>query len=127
MSYPEDKDDALTFASLRKANLDRLPQFRDKNGKLCHEEPDGSDWSPADWMTAVSGEVGELAGEIKSLRRGDYEYIDKSIVYEKIAYEAADVVIYLDILCEQFGIDLGEAIRTKFNLVSERVKATTRL
>ena len=127
MSYPEDKDDALTFASLRKANLDRLPQFRDKNGKLCHTHPHGFDWSPADWMTAVAGEVGELAGVLKSLRRGDFDHLPREEVVKMIANESSDIVIYLDILNEQFGIDLGEAIRSKFNEVSVRVQATTKL
>jgi len=117
----------LTFKKLREANLDRLPQFRDKRGVICHANSDGSDWSPSDWMTAVSGEVGELASEIKALRRGDYAGIERSFITKKVAHEAADIVIYLDLLVSQFGIDLGEAITEKFNIVSERVHATTKL
>lgn len=35
--------------------------------------------------------------------------------------ELADVVTYLDILAMQLDIDLGEATKSKFNEVSDRV------
>lgn len=38
-----------------------------------------------------------------------------------LADELADVVIYLDILAAQLGIDLGEAVMKKWNKTSEKV------
>ena len=113
-----------TFQGIRSANMARLPQFRDAKGNICHKEPDGSDWTLTDWMTAVAGETGELANFIKKVRRGDFT-IDEA--RRDIAFEAADIVIYLDILCANAGIDLQEAIMTKFNLTSEKVKSDVRL
>jgi hypothetical protein len=35
--------DGLTFRTLRDANLQRLPLFKDAKGRTCHGEKDGSD------------------------------------------------------------------------------------
>jgi hypothetical protein len=43
----------LTFRTLRAANMQRLPLFKDAKGRTCHTEGDGSDWSPAQWLQAV--------------------------------------------------------------------------
>lgn len=112
----------LSFRTLRNANLQRLPQFRDANGNLSHSHPTGADWSPAEWLQATVGELGELANLMKKIRRGDYDINDPEIAAE-VRYELADVAIYLDILALQFGVDLGDAIREKFNIVSARVGA----
>lgn len=135
----------INFDDLRRANLKRLPLFKDRLGNVCHQSSDGSDWRPADWMTAIVGEVGELAGELKKARRGDYGGFARTCMYdsvlgygvhpahtpcevtEKIKREAADIVIYLDILMAQFGIDLGEAVAHKFNEVSERIGVDVQL
>jgi NTP pyrophosphatase (non-canonical NTP hydrolase) len=139
----------INFDDLRRANMKRLPLFKDRLGDVCHAASDGSDWRPSDWMTAIVGEVGELAGELKKARRGDYGIAAKESmrydcvafntglgahpevtpdeVKEKIKREAADIVIYLDILMSQFEIDLGEAIAQKFNEVSDRIGVDVQL
>lgn len=120
---------------LREASLKRLPQFRDRQGNIAHTHPQGKCWSPDRWMNAVTGEVGELAGELKKAARGDYgPDAQHAMNYDvdampddvklKIANEMADVATYLDLLAIQFGIDLGQAIKDKFNAVSERVKSS---
>ena len=108
----------LTFQELRNANMKRLPQFKNKHGKLAHSEPDGSDWSPAQWLQAVIGELGEYANLRKKFERGDVDYVTFTAEARK---ELADVVTYLDILAFQLGINLDEAVRAKFNEVSARV------
>lgn len=114
----------LRFSTLRAANLARLPQFRNANGDRSHPKPDGSDWSLNDWMTAVCGEVGELANLLKKVRREDFTLNEKK---QEIADEIADVAIYLDILAMRCGVDLGQAIAEKFNATSRKVGATTRI
>lgn len=108
----------LTFDTLRKANLARLPKFKNKHGELAHSKPDGSDWSRSDWLEAIVGELGEYANWSKKERRGD---ITREEFYVHARKEFADIVTYLDILAMQLGIDLGEAIVDKFNEVSDRV------
>lgn len=110
--------DGLTFNTLRRANLARLPCFRDNKGRVCHSEKDGSDWSPAQWLQAVVGELGEYANLRKKVERGDFTLEEAKPM---LADELADVVIYLDILSGQLGIDLGAAVMAKWNRTSVRV------
>lgn len=112
---------SLKFCSLRGANKARLPQFKNRLGGPAHEKPDGSDWTLADWMVAVTGEVGELASDLKSLRRGDFYELSAEEIKKKLSHEMADIITYIDILAMQLDIDLGKAIKDKFNAVSERV------
>ncbi len=116
----------LSFNTLREANLKRLPQFRDKKGRLSHpgEGGDGSNWSLAEWACAVTGELGELCNVLKKVKRGDL-LMDEA--RPEIAKELADVVTYLDILAMRCGVNLGEATMEKFNEVSRRVGSDIRL
>lgn len=116
--------DGLTFRTLRDGNMARLPQFKNKHGELAHSKPDGSDWSPAQWLQAVVGELGEYANLRKKHERGD---VDAATFKREAADELADVVTYLDILAAQLGIDLGNAVMSKFNRISERVGSTVRI
>lgn len=128
----------LTFDALRAANKARLPQFKNKHGQLAHSQPDGSDWSPAQWLQAVIGELGEYANKRKKFERGDLTWAEFKHEAES---ELADVQTYLDILAQRCldyttlggtvmarsGIDLGQATIEKFNEVSERVGSDVRL
>lgn len=115
---------ALTFDVLRQANIARLPTFKNSKGEPAHTEPDGSDWSPAQWLQAVVGELGEYANIRKKYERGD---IDAYQFHELASKELADVQTYLDILAFQLSINLGEATLDKFNEVSERVGSPVRI
>jgi NTP pyrophosphatase (non-canonical NTP hydrolase) len=112
------KQKMTTFNALRDANLKRMPQFKNCHGEPAHSKPDGSDWSPAQWLQAVTGELGEYANVRKKYERGDLTHEQ---FMAQAAGELADTVTYLDILASQLGIDLGAAVVDKFNRVSERV------
>lgn len=114
----------LEFQALRKANIARLPTFKNGKGEPAHSEPDGSDWSLGEWVAALVGEVGEAANIIKKVRRGDITLDEARPV---LAKELADVQTYLDILAFRCGVDLGQATLDKFNEVSERVGSPIRL
>ncbi len=114
----------LTFDLLRRANLARLPRFKNKHGELAHSKPDGSDWSPAQWLQAVVGELGEYANLRKKFERGDVDEDEFRILAAK---ELADVVTYLDILAMRLGVNLGWAVEQKFNEVSKRIGVDVRL
>lgn len=103
----------LTFLELRRANVNRCrpPYFKNRI----------AEWTPTDWACAMAGECGEACNLIKKLRRGD------SVMTSEIADELADLVTYVDLLAEKLGIDLGEAIRSKFNVVSARWECPIRL
>lgn len=135
----------LTFNNLRIANRLRLPQFKNKLGERAHHSTngnehsvDGSDWSPAQWLQALVGELGEFANIRKKYERGDLTFEQYEIEANK---EIADIMTYLDLLAlrcldpakrdverlgfaHKTGIDLGAATVAKFNEVSIRVGST---
>jgi NTP pyrophosphatase (non-canonical NTP hydrolase)/phage FluMu protein Com len=113
----------LTFSTLRGANRARLPQFKNKHGELTHG-PDKPDWTPAQWLQAVVGELGEYANVRKKFERGD---IDLQTFRLLAIPELADVVVYLDLLANSLHIDLSTAVTEKFNEVSKRVGSNVRL
>lgn len=104
----------LTFDEFRRANVARCLKWH----------PAGiASWSPSDWLTAITGELGELASLLKMRNRerdglpgNKFSPTDK-----QIADELADVLTYLDLLAEVLGVSLGAAAVEKFNEVSERV------
>ena len=110
--------DGLTLNVLREANIRRLPQFKNAKGEIAHDKEDGSDWSLNDWLTAVTGELGEAANVLKKIRRGDFTV---NQARPELADEFADVLTYLDILAKQCGVDLAKATIDKFNRVSDRI------
>jgi NTP pyrophosphatase (non-canonical NTP hydrolase) len=116
--------DGLTFNVLREANMKRLPTFKNAKGERAHSEPDGSDWSPAQWLQAVCGELGEYANVRKKFERGD---INEQEFKALATAELADVVTYLDLLAFQLGINLGAAVIDKFNFISNRVKSPVKI
>lgn len=102
---------SLTFQALRDANV-----------KRTEEKWHGlTDWSPAEWLMCVTGELGELAGLLKHYRRGE------SLPAGSLGEEFADVVIYLDLLAASLGVDLDQAIIRKFNATSEKVGSKYKL
>ena len=108
------KRSGLTFDAFRHANRVRCLKWH----------PAGIEsWSDSDWITAIVGELGELASLIK-MRNRERDGLPGnkfSPTNEHIAKEAADVFTYLDLFCERNGIDLGLSAAQKFNEVSERV------
>jgi NTP pyrophosphatase (non-canonical NTP hydrolase) len=101
-----------------------MPEFKNKLGKPAHTKSDGSDWSPAQWLQTVVGELGEYANIRKKFERGD---ICEQEFKKLAAEELADVITYLDILAGQIGIELDAAVIMKFNAVSIRVGSAVRI
>lgn len=115
---------SLTFNALREANLKRLPLFKNSKGEPANSQPDGSDWSLAQWSNATLGELGEAANIIKKIDRGDMTLDEARPL---LAKELADTQTYLDILAYRAGIDLGAATIDKWNEVSKRIGVSVRL
>lgn len=112
----------LTFRQLRKVSLERCARWH----------PTGlSEWSLSDWAVAMAGEAGEACNIVKKLNRerdgiiGNTKSVDA--LRADLADEIADTLIYLDLLAAREGIDLAEAVITKFNTVSEKYKFPERL
>ncbi len=114
----------MNLIVLRMANIARLPEFKNSQGGPAHSKPDGSDWSPAQWLQALVGELGEYANVRKKYERGD---ISERQFMAFAKDELADVQTYLDLLAYQLRIDLDEALISKWNRVSERVGSRIRI
>jgi NTP pyrophosphatase (non-canonical NTP hydrolase) len=82
-------------------------------------------WSLSDWMTAVTGELGEAANIAKKLNRvrdgipGNSETPEQ--LKQMLADEIADTFIYLDLLAQSQGFLLEDAVVDKFNRTSEKI------
>ncbi len=113
----------LSMKALRAVNVSRCKRWH---------PPESTPWTAADWSNALCGEAGELANVIKKIRRqetGARNEGDPSMVELRgmAAHELADVVIYADLLADFLGVDLGEAIKAKFNKVSAKYGFPERL
>lgn len=106
---------ALTFDRLRQVNLTRCARWHG-NGV--------SDWSLSDWAVAMAGEAGETCNVVKKLNRVRDGLTGNTVpdgeLRDQLKEEIADTACYLDLLAAAADIDLGEAIREKFNIVSVR-------
>jgi NTP pyrophosphatase (non-canonical NTP hydrolase) len=105
--------------------------FSERNLTRC-ENPNGfnhklDSWSLSDWMTALTGEVGEAANIIKKLNRirdgvrGNNNNLTETQLREDLAEELADVAIYLDLLAQAAGFDLDRIREDKFKKTSEKI------
>ena len=68
--------------------------------------------NPKNLAMAIAGEAGELAAEFQWLTPDESAKLDAD-AHERVAMEAADVLIYLVRLSDVLGIDLLEATRRK--------------
>lgn len=106
-----------------------LKEFSRRNRQRCEAETGFnhaiSSWSLSDWMTAAAGELGEVANVAKKLNRvrdgipGNLETPEQ--LRATLAKEIADTVTYLDLLAQSQGIDISEAILSKFDEVSRKI------
>lgn len=106
----------LTFSALSAVNVARVRRW--------HPGFPNDEWTGGDWAAAMCGEAGEAANVVKKLRRvetgkrGRLTEAEAAPLVAKLAHELADTVIYLDLLAAYYGVDLGYAVREKFNIVS---------
>lgn len=99
----------MTFDRLRAANSQRQElwcplQIPDLSFRGCE----------------LAGETGEACNVIKKLERERLGWAGSRDTVEHLAEELADVIITADLAAQQAGIDLGEAVRRKFNATSEK-------
>ncbi len=104
------------FAYIRHAQIMRSARWHKQGTR---------EWLITDWGNALAGETGELCNKLKKLQRlrdGLQAKRDENItelgLINEIAKEAADVFLYLDLVCAELDIDLARAIVLKFNVVS---------
>jgi len=104
-------------------------QFSEANRKRC-ESPQGfghllSSWSTSDWFTATVGELGEAANVAKKLNRvrdgivGNKE--TEQELRDKLRRELGDAFVYLDLMAQSLGFNIGDAAAEVFNAKSIQI------
>lgn len=92
-----------------------------------------NEWDPNDSITIeyrgneLAGEVGEACNVIKKLARERLGIRGTRATQQMLAEELADVVICVDLIAMQVGINLSQAVQDKFNATSKKYSLTTRL
>lgn len=87
-------------------------------------------WTLGDWGNAMGGECGEAQNVIKKIRRievGLKPTDDWYELHEKLGEELADTLLYLLLVAEQANLDMEDAVKKKFNSVSEQEGFSQRL
>ena len=105
----------MTFEDLRKSNCAR------------HREWARGESLPLSFRgLELGGEAGEACNEIKKIERIRLGLAGGKEDLQALANELADVIICADLIAMDLGIDLGEAVRNKFNQTSDKYGLETR-
>jgi NTP pyrophosphatase (non-canonical NTP hydrolase) len=109
-------DDNWTLADLRRCN-------RDRQAAWCPDQkPDLSFRG-----NELGGECGEAQNIIKKLERERHGWRGSRASLDELAAELADVVICADLAAMTAGVDLMDAVKSKFDATSARVGLPQRL
>jgi len=108
---------ALTFEELRAANRLRIREVFGARPKC----------SPCHWMTALQAELGDVAYLIRKQERCDPDESGPGLAPVTIQHALAATMIRLDQLAERLDVDLGDAVRARFNALSEERGSVVRL
>lgn len=101
--------DGVTFNVLRDANISR------------QQEWPGNDQADVPFRAIeFAGEAGELSEAIKKFLRAERGIKGSTATLADVASEMGDVLVSLDLLAREMGINLGDAVRSKFNATSEK-------
>lgn len=107
---------ALSFHDLRHANIRR-----------------DAEWDPSNTVTPayrgveLAGEVGEACNIIKKLERARLGIVGSRSSETELAQELADVLICVDLIAMDYGLDLSDALLHKFNQTSLKYGLQTRI
>lgn len=104
------------FRALRAANLQRQEEWDPKNKITLTYR-----------ATELAGETGEACNIIKKLAREQLGIAGSRATVIELAAELADVVICADLVAMDYGINLGYAVRAKFNTTSQKNGLSTRI
>ena len=108
--------DGITFNVLRDANRNRQKEW-----------PGNEHADVAFRAIEVAGEAGEVLESVKKFLRAERGIKGSTATKEDVAAEMGDLLVSLDLLADALGIDLGGAVRRKFNATSEKYGLRTYL
>ncbi|MCP4464395.1 MAG: nucleotide pyrophosphohydrolase [Planctomycetaceae bacterium] len=92
-----------------------------KSNEARHLEWAGGESLPLSFRgVELGGEAGEACNEIKKIERIRLGLVGGKEDLGALADELADVIICADLIAMDLGIDLGEAVASKFNRTSTK-------
>ena len=103
-----------------------LQQLRDANQRRHQEWARGEDVGLSFRGLELGGETGELLNELKKLERVRLGLAGGKEDLNAIKEELADVMICVDLIAMDLEIELGPAIRQKFDKTSAKFGLVTR-
>lgn len=109
----------MDFSELRRANIARDHEWVSPGA--------GAKLSLSFRGNELAGEVGEACNVIKKLEREQLGLIGSRATVGDLAEELADGVICIDLIAMDLDIDIGAAVKAKFNKTSEKRGLATRL
>lgn len=116
--------DIVTFEEFSLVNRHRCESREGFNHHL-------DSWSTSDWMTAVMGELGEAANVVKKLNRCRDGIPGNAVpeveLKEQLRKELGDVFVYLDLLAQSLGFNIGDAAVEVFNAKSEQLNCPIKI
>ena len=104
-----------------------LTTLRKANEKRHEEWAKGGDVSLSFRGLELAGEAGEACNELKKLERVRLGLVGGKEDIDGLREELADVLICVDLIAMDLGIDLEKALKAKFNKTSEKYGLATRI
>ena len=104
-----------------------LEKLRDANQQRHQEWAKGENIPLSFRGLELAGEAGEACNELKKIERVRLGLAGGKDDLTGLREELADVIICVDLIAMDLGIDLGEAVRDKFNATSEKYGFETRI
>ena len=105
----------INFDSLRLSNITRQKEWNTGTENLTLSYRGNE----------LAGEVGELCNVLKKIERERIGIIGSRATKQDAIDEIADVVICADLIAEDLGINLAEAVKQKFNKTSIKYEFKT--
>lgn len=115
-----------SFQNHREAKMD-LRELRVANKKRHIEWANGADIPLSFRGLELAGEAGEVCNELKKIERTRLGMVGGKSGMQDLQEELADVIVCVDLIAMDLGIDLGDALREKFNKTSEKYGLVTML
>lgn len=128
----DDDDEEWEFDNFRRATVEEVLEFSDAFDNAFDELRRANIARQIEWdtgtekvsalfkTTEAAGEFGEMCNVVKKLERERLGMKGSRDTVEHLAEEMADVIICVDLIAEYYGIDLWQAVRSKFNKTSEK-------
>ena len=104
-----------------------LQELRDANEKRHVEWANGAEIPLSFRGLELAGEAGEVCNELKKIERTRLGMVGGKVGTQDLQEELADVIVCVDLIAMDLGIDLGAVLRAKFNKTSEKYGLVTRL